>query len=110
MRNVTDNFKQDIRTYGRQLDYKIKINKIEADTDDFNYLKPSFHTDLFKTVMHEIEIDAKNELEKKTTINIKAGVKVNEPDYEYINYNTYTVNSCERQEDTSSYKLKHMIK
>lgn len=106
MRNVTDNFKQDIRTYGRQLDYKIKINKIEADTDDFNYLKPSFHTDLFKTVMHEIEIDAKNELEKKTTINIKAGVKVNEPDYEYINYNTYTVNSCERQEDTSSYIIK----
>ena len=106
MKNVTSTFKDDIRTYGRQLDFKIKVNDINTDIDDFNYLKPSFHTDLFKTVMNEIEIDSKNELEKKVKINIEAGIKVNEPTYQYINYNTYTVNSCERQEDTSSYIVK----
>lgn len=106
MKNVTNTFKDDIRTYGRQLDFKIKVNNIEKDMDDFNYLKPSFHADLFKTVMYEIEIDSKNELEKKAKINIEAGVKVNEPIYQYINYNTYTVNGCERQEDTLSYIVK----
>lgn len=106
MKNVTNTFKDDIRTYGRQLDFKIKINNLDTDIDNFNYLKPSFHTDLFKTVMYEVEIDSKNELEKKTKINIEAGIKVNEPTYQYISYNTYTVNSCERQEDTLSYIIK----
>lgn len=106
MKNVTSTFKDNIRTYGRQLDFKIKINNVNTDIDNFNYLKPSFHTNLFKTVMHEIEIDSKNKLEKKTKINIEAGIKVNEPTYQYINYNTFTVNSCERQEDTLSYIIK----
>lgn len=106
MKNVTDDFKTDIRTYGRQLDFAIKVNNEYVDMDDFNYLKPSFHIDLFKTAMHGVEIDSDNELAKKTTINIEAGVKLNEPVYEYINYNTYTVTGCERQEDTSSYIIK----
>lgn len=103
MKNVSNNFKIDIRTYGRQLDFKIKINNVEDDIDNFNYLKPAFHADLFKTVMHELEIDSKNKLEEKTKINIEPGLKVNESSYEYITYNTYTVKTCERQEDTNSY-------
>ena len=79
MKNVTDDFKTDIRTYGRQLDFAIKVNNEYVDMDDFNYLKPSFHIDLFKTAMHGVEIDSDNELAKKTTINIEAGVKLNEP-------------------------------
>lgn len=107
MKNVTDNFKTDIRTYGRQLDFKIKLNNTDADIDNFNYIKPSFHTSLFKTVMYSLELDSKNNILPKTLINIEAGVKVNEPTYEYVNYNTYTViESSERQEDTSSYIVK----
>ena len=99
MKNVSNDFKIDIRTYGRQLDFKIKIDNVEDDIDNFNYLKPAFHADLFKTVMHELEIDSKNKLEKKTKINIEPGIKLNEPVFEYISYNTYNVEKCERQED-----------
>ncbi|MCI8481541.1 MAG: hypothetical protein HFJ27_00100 [Clostridia bacterium] len=106
MKNVSSDFKTDIRTYGRQLDFKIKVNNQNVDTDNFNYLKPSFNVDLFKTVMHGIEVDSNNELSQKTKINIQVGIKLNEPNYEYIDYNTYLVVSCERQEDTSSYILK----
>lgn len=107
MKNITNNFKTDIRTYGRQLDYKVKINNISVDVDEFNYIKPSFHIDLFKTVMYELELDSKKDILKKSKINISAGVKVNEPLYEYVNYNTYTVTKpSERQEDTSSYIVK----
>lgn len=106
MKDINNTFKDDIRTYGRQLDFKIKINNEVANIDDFNYIKPAFHTELFKTVMHELEIDSKNELKEKTLINIKSGIKVNEPIYQYITYNTYKVKNCERQEDTNSYIAK----
>ena len=106
MNNINTKFKEDIRTYGRQLDFKIKINNELVNTDDFNYLKPAFHTGLFKTIMHELEIDSKNELKDKTNINIQAGVKANEPNYQYISFNTYKVKICERQEDTNSYIAK----
>ena len=36
MKNVTDNFKNDIRTYGRQFDFNFKVNNIEIDTDFIN--------------------------------------------------------------------------
>jgi len=86
--------------------FKIKINNEIANIDDFNYIKPSFHTELFKSVIHEVEIDSKNRLENKTKINIQAGIKVNEPGYQYISFNTYSAKSCNRQEDTSSYIIK----
>lgn len=105
-KNVTNNFKSDIRTYGRQFDYKIKINNVEEDTDNFNYIKPSFNADLFKTIMHTLKIDSKNDIKPKSKINIRAGVKLNQKNYEYIDYNTYITKPSERQEDTSSYIIK----
>lgn len=103
MKNVTNNFKEDIKTYGRQFDFKLKVNDSDIDNDNINYIKPSFNSSLFKTIMHKVEIDSKYDIEKKSKINIQVGVKVNEPNYEYIDYNTYYVNNSERQEDTLSY-------
>lgn len=103
MKQVTDNFKNDIKTYGRQFNFDIKINDVDISDDDINYIKPSFNSSLFQTIMHQIEIDSKNEIPLKSTIKVRAGVKVNEPDYEYVTYNTCTVNSSEKQEDNNSY-------
>ena len=105
MINVNDNFKIDIRTYGRQFDVKLKANNTDISSDYLNYLKPSFNTSLFKTVMHQIEIDSKLYMPADTKITGKIGVKVNEKTYNYINLNNYYVKSCERQEDTNSYRI-----
>lgn len=105
MINVNDNFKIDIRTYGRQFDVKLKANNNDISSDNLNYIKPSFNTSLFKTVMHQIEIDSKVYMPNKTKITGKIGVKVNEKNYNYIDLNTYYVKSCERQEDTNSYRI-----
>lgn len=105
MINVDDNFKVDIRTYGRQFDVKLKANNEELTGDDLNYIKPSFNTSLFKTIMHQIEIDSNVYIPNKTKITGKIGVKVNEKTYNYIDLNTYYVKSCERQEDTNSYRI-----
>lgn len=102
-KNVTNNFKSNIKTFGRQLDYKIKVNNIDISSDDVNYIKPSFNTSLFKTIMHKVEIDSKNAIAEKSKINIEAGVKLNEDSYEYVSFNTYYAKTCERQEDTLSY-------
>ena len=103
MKNVTSQFKENIRTFGRQFDFKVKIDNSDIDSDYLNSIKPSFNANLFKTIMHKLEIDSKNKLEKKSKINIEVGLKANEKEYEYISYNTYTVNTCERQEDTLSF-------
>lgn len=105
MRNVTDNFKIDLRTYGRQFDVQFKANNVEVNVDYINYIKPSFNASLFKTIMHKIEIDSKVCMPKRTEINIKIGIKVNEKNYEYIEFNNYRVDKCERQEDTNSYRI-----
>lgn len=105
MKNVIDDFKIDIRTYGRQFDVKLKVNDIDISSDYLNYLKPSFNTSLFKTVMHQIEIDTKVYMPVNTKVTGQIGVKVNEKTYNYIELNTYYVKSCKRQEDTNSYKV-----
>lgn len=103
MKQVTDNFKNNIKTFGRQLSFKVQINDTDISEDDINYIKPSFNSKLFQTIMHKLEIDSKNQIPLKSKIKVSAGIKVNEPDYEYVSYSTYSVNSCERQEDTNSY-------
>lgn len=105
MRNVDNDFKIDLRTYGRQLDPKIKVNDEDFDTDNFNYMKPAFYTSLFKTIMHQVEIDSKVYMPNNTKLNIKLGVKLNEKSYKYIELGTYYVKTCERQEDTNSYRI-----
>lgn len=105
MRNVAENFKIDIRTYGRQLDFKIKVNDADFNVDNLNYIKPAFNTPLFKTVMHQVEIDSKLYMPKDTKIYIKVGVKVNEKNYNYVELGTFYVKCCERQEDTNSYRI-----
>ncbi len=105
MRNVVDDFKIDLRTYGRQLDAKVKVNDIDFDSDNLNYIKPAFNTSLFKTIMHQVEIDSKVLMSTDTKINIKLGIKLNEKNYKYIDLGTYYVKTCERQEDTNSYRV-----
>lgn len=105
MRNVDNDFKIDLRTYGRQLDPKIKVNDEDFDTDNFNYMKPAFYTSLFKTIMHQVEIDSKVYMPNNTKLNIKLGVKLNEKSYKYVELGTYYVKTCERQEDTNSYRI-----
>ena len=105
MKNIDNTFKEDIRTYGRQLDFKIKVNNIEVDIDNFSYIKPSMNASLFKTIMHAVKFDTKYNLNRKDKINIEAGIKVNEPTYKYIEYNSYYLYSSEREEDTLSYTV-----
>ena len=108
MKTHTSQFKEDIKTIGKQLDSKITF-EIDGVTqiltsEDLNGVTPTFQGAILKSVMKELDIDSNIDIPIGTEINYKFGVKL-EGNFEYLDYGNYIVYSSEKQEDTSSYKI-----
>ncbi len=104
MRNVTVAFKNNIKKYGRQLDAKISANGINLTSEFINNINYSFNTQLFKTVMHVLEIDSNVMIPAQMQLNAQVGIKFNS-EYEYIDLGQYKVKKCNKKEDTISYDI-----
>ena len=105
MKSVTNNFKEEIRKNGRQLDSKVTIDGLEFGKEVFNSITPKFNVSLFKTIMKGVEIDSNVFIPKNSKINVKSGVMVNKQ-YEYVDYGNYTSpKESEINEDTKSWKV-----
>lgn len=105
MKTVNQNFKNNIKKYGRMLDAQITIGEAFIDKHDINSIIPTFNTSLFKTVMFGLEIDSNIAIPKNTNIDVKIGVRFESSTYDYLNFNGYKVSKNDRQEDTDSYKI-----
>lgn len=107
MKARTEEFKQTISLFGRQIDSKISYEKdnqiVILTKDDLYSVTPSFQSNILKSVMKQIEVDSKIEIPIGTILNYEFGVKVN-GEYEYINFGNYIVKNVEKQEDTKTYK------
>lgn len=108
MKTHTSQFKEDIKTIGKQLDSKITF-EIDGVTqiltsEDLNGVTPTFQSAILKSVMKELDIDSNVDIPIGTEINYKFGVKL-EGNFEYLDFGNYIVYSSEKQEDTSSYKI-----
>lgn len=108
MKAHTSEFKNQIKTMGREIDSKITYTlngaNIELGKEQINSITPTYQGALLKSVMKEIDIDSNVYIPEKTILNYQFGVKVN-GEYEYINFGNYIVYKVEKQEDTSSYKI-----
>lgn len=108
MKTHTSDFKNQIKTMGRELDSKITYTlngvNIELGKEQLNSITPTYQGALLKSVMKELDIDSNVYIPEKTILNYQFGVKVN-GEYEYINFGNYIVYKAEKQEDTNSYKL-----
>ena len=108
MKAHTSNFKEQIKTMGRELDSKITYTlngiNVELGKEQLNSITPTYQGALLKSVMKELDIDSNVYIPEKTVLNYQFGVKVNGK-YEYINFGNYVVYKAEKQEDTNSYKL-----
>lgn len=108
MKTHTSQFKEDIKTVGKQLDSKItfKVNGVTQTltSEDLNGVTPTFQGAILKSVMKELDIDSNVNIPIGTEVNYQFGVKL-ENDFEYLDYGNYIVYSSEKQEDTSSYKI-----
>ena len=108
MKVHTSQFKEDIKTIGKQLDSKI-IYELDGvvqtlTSEQLNSITPTFQGAILKSVMKELDIDSNIDIPIGTEVNYQFGLKT-EGDFEYVNYGNYIVYSSEKQEDYDSYKI-----
>lgn len=108
MKAHTSDFKNQIKTMGRELDSKITYTlngvNVELGKEQLNSITPTYQGALLKSVMKELDIDSNVYIPVGTILNYQFGVKVN-GEYEYLNFGNYIVYKAEKQEDTNGYKL-----
>lgn len=106
MKAHTNDYKNNIKQFGKQLDSKITYtldgDNIELGMEDLNSITPTFQGDILKSVMKQLDIDSNIEIPKGTIVNYQFGVLVDE-EFEYIDFGNYIVDKVEKQEDTNSY-------
>ena len=104
MKAHTNDFKNEIKRFGRELDSKITYGTTELGKEQLNSVTPHYESSLLKSVMKQLDIDSNVEIPLETIINYQFGVKVGDS-YEYLNYGNYVVYNVEKQEDTRSWKI-----
>ena len=108
MKTHTSNFKNAIKTFGRELDSKITYTQngtqVELGAEDLNSITPHYEGGILKSVMKQLDIDSNVEIPLGTILTYQFGVKVGNG-YEYINFGNYIVYKAEKQEDTYSWKI-----
>lgn len=104
MRTHSQNFRNAISTYGREVKHKITYwqNYGETELEDILSINSVTNADLLKTVMKELDFNSKKQLPKDTVINYKLGIKVND-EYEYIDFGQYKVKENDWNADTNSF-------
>lgn len=109
MKSHTSEFKEEIKTLGKQQSVRItykenNVTKTLTD-EDINSVTPNYEANLLKSVMKALELDSNISIPKDTEIKFEYGLLVNGA-YEYLNYGNYIVaKEPEKQEDTLSYKI-----
>lgn len=108
MKAHTNRFKEEIGSFGRQLDsiitYQINGVTQTLTNEQLNGVTPTFQGSILKSVMKQLDIDSNVDIPIGTSINYKFGVLV-DGKFEYLNFGNYIVFSSEKQEDLGSYKL-----
>ena len=104
MKTHTNDFKNTIKEFGKEIDNIITFGDTALGVDDLNAVTPSFKSSILKSAMKQLGIDSNVEIPVGTILNYKFGLKVN-GEYEYIDFGKYVVYSVEKQEDTASYKI-----
>lgn len=108
MKSHTSEFKEEIKTLGKQQSVRItykenNVTKTLTD-EDINSATPNYEASLLKSVMKGLDLDSNIDIPLGTEIKFEYGLLVNGV-YEYLNYGNYIVYSSEKQEDTLSYKI-----
>ena len=108
MKLHTNDFKNGIKQFGKEIDSKITFTSggqtIELGKEDLNSITPHYEGSILKSTMRQLDIDSNVEIPLETIINYQFGLKVGN-EYEYLNYGNYVVYKVEKQEDTNSYKI-----
>ena len=105
MKVHTNRFKEEIGSFGRQLDsiitYKLNGVTQTITSENLNGVTPTFQGSILKSVMKQLDVDSNINIPIGTSINYKFGVLV-DGKFEYLDFGNYVVFSSEKQEDYDS--------
>lgn len=108
MKAHTNRFKEEIGSFGRQIDsiitYQLNGVTQTLTNEDLNSVTPVFQGAILKSVMKQLDIDSNVDIPVGTILRYKFGVLV-DGEYEYLDYGNYVVYSSKKQEDYNSYKI-----
>lgn len=108
MKTHTNQFKENVKKLGRELDsvvtYSIDNEEYELRNEQINSVTLFYEGDILKSVMKQLDIDSDIEIPLNTVINYRFGIKIND-EYEYLDFGNYIVYKIEKQEDVLSYKI-----
>jgi len=108
MKAHTNDFKNNIKTFGKEIDTKITYTQnneeIELGGEELNSVTPHYEGAILKSVMKQLDLDSNVDIPLNTVLNAQFGVKVGNS-YEYLDFGNYIVYKSEKQEDTNSYKI-----
>lgn len=103
MKTHTSDFKNTIKTMGRQIDSIITYGNTVLH-DELYSVTPHYEADILKSVMKQLDIKSSVNIALGTVLNYQLGVKVGNS-YEYLNYGNYVVYSVEKIEDSDAYNI-----
>lgn len=108
MKTITSDYKDEIKTFGRQISAKINytLDNVaqELGVEELNSATLHYEGNILKSVMKQLDIDSNVDIPIGTILECQFGLKVN-GSYEYISFGNFVVYSSEKQEDLSSYKI-----
>ena len=108
MKTHTSNYKNAIKTFGKEIDtiitYQINNDDIELGGEELNSVSLHYEGAILKSVMKQLDIDSNVDIPLNTVLNAQFGVKINSA-YEYIDLGNFVVYKSEKQEDMMSYKI-----
>jgi uncharacterized coiled-coil protein SlyX len=116
MKVHTNEFKQNVKLFGRELDsiitYESNGETVVLGNETLNSVSPIFESAILKSAMKELKIDSNVEIPIGTVINYQFGVKTRYDvvedyryNYDYIDFGNYIVKEVEKQEDVDSYNI-----
>lgn len=103
MRAHTQDFKDQIKKMGREIDSRITYNNKVLTSEELYSVYPSVNGSLLKSAMKELQFESSVQVPNNAIIKYEFGLKV-DSEYEYLDYGNYIVYSSEFNEDTKTYK------
>ena len=101
MKVVSNNYKNNIKSFGKEIAVKITyiINGTTTilENEDINSANFNYQGNLLKSVMKCLELDSNTNIPLNTILTYQFGVKVNNQ-YEYITLGDFIVKEAEKQE------------
>lgn len=105
MRIHSEDFKNQIKELGKEQEIRITYADETLDGESIYEVNYFVNGGLLKSIMKGLEIESIVDIPLNTEIKLEYGLKVNGA-YEYIDMGNYIIIESEKQEDSSTYKLK----